>query len=114
MEGRIIDVDSLPPVTELDFEKEYNLTDDKKKKLVVNKVSFINVEETAKIKNGIWLKNSAVLQGDGLKNVSVRVTPKKEPIIVDFSGADVKEVIIEKSDLVELRGAENIKKLTIK
>lgn len=114
VEERIIDVDSLPPVTELDFEKEYNLTDDKKKKLVVNKVSFINVEETAEIKNGIWLKNSAVLQGDGLKNVSVRVTPKKEPIIVDFSGAEVKEVIIEKSDLVELRGAENIKKLTIK
>lgn len=113
-EGRIIDVDGLPPVTELDFEKEYNLTDDKKKKLVVNKVSFINVEESAEIKNGIWLKNSAVLQGDGLENVSVRVTPKKEPIIVDFSGAEVKEVIIEKSDLVELRGAENIKKLTIK
>ncbi|WP_370460197.1 bifunctional metallophosphatase/5'-nucleotidase [Cytobacillus firmus] len=114
VEGRIIDVDSLPPVTELDFEKKYNLTDDKKKKLVVNKVSFINVEKSAEIKNGIWLKNSAVLQGDGLKNVSVRVTPKKEPIIVDFSGAEVKEVIIEKSDLVELRGAENIKKLTIK
>lgn len=114
VEGRIVDVDSLPPETELEFEKEYNLTDDKKKKLVVNKVSFINVEKTAKIKNGIWLKNSAVLQGDGLKNVNVRVTPKKEPIIVDFSGAEVKEVIIEKSDLVELRGAENIKKLTIK
>src|SRR5690606_34931236 len=43
VEGRIVDVDSLPPVTELEFEKEYNLTDGKKKKLVVNKISFINV-----------------------------------------------------------------------
>ena len=113
VEGRIVDVDSLPPVTELDFEKKYNLTDDKKKKLVVNKVSFINVEESAEIRNGIWLKNSAVLQGNGLKDVSVRVTPKKEPIIIDFSGAEVTELVVEQGKLVELRGIENVQKLIV-
>ncbi|WP_034262660.1 bifunctional metallophosphatase/5'-nucleotidase [Bacillus sp. J33] len=113
-EGRIMDVDSLPSVPEMDFEKEYNLDDDKKKKLVVNEVSFINVEGTAEVENGIWLKNSATLQGEGLKNVTVRITPKKNPIIVDFSNKEVKEVIVEKSDLVEIRGAENIKNLIFK
>ncbi|MGM7634687.1 endonuclease [Bacillus sp. Hm123] len=94
-------------------EKEYNLTNFKTKKLKINSPSVaINVDESSVIKDGIWLKGAyAELQGAGLSKTKVTIQPTAPGAIIDFKGAEVREVIIEKNNVKEIRGAENIKNI---
>ncbi|MGG3804390.1 chitobiase/beta-hexosaminidase C-terminal domain-containing protein [Metabacillus fastidiosus] len=91
------------------------------KKSIVNNVvittpyTLVNVDEDVTIKKEIVLKTTAILKGEGLKRTKVVIKPtsKKEDTIIDLSGATVKEVVINNSNVKEIRGAENVQKWTV-
>ncbi len=90
----------------------YNLVGYKAKKLVIGPDNaLIKMDATSSITDGIHLKKSATLTGDGLKNTTVVISSAKNAV-VDFTGTEVKEVIIEKGKIQEMRGAENVQKWT--
>lgn len=117
--GRASDHDPVLIQTDLKgkelVQKIYTIVGSKTKKLVVDtEDSLVHVEADAIVKDGIQLKNSATLQGAGLKNATVTINSKVNDIFVDFSGAEVKEVIIENSKIKEIIGAQNVQKWTVK
>ncbi len=95
-------------------EKTYHLSGFKTKKLVVTKAnSLIILDGSSVITEGILLKTSATLKGEGLKNTVVTINPTEKEAVIDFSGAVVKEVIIENAgNIKEIRGSENVQKWT--
>ena len=99
-------------VDESQFDKVYDLVGYKAKKLVIGPDNaLIKMDETSSIIDGIHLKKSATLMGEGLKNTTVVISSAKNAV-VDFTGTEVKEVIIEKGKVQEIRGAENVQKWT--
>ncbi|WP_413306990.1 endonuclease [Bacillus sp. 1P10SD] len=106
----------LPPVTPPASTKVYNLKGFKTKKLTVTNVGAdITVSSDSVITEGIVLKGSyAKLQGEGLKNTVIIISPTSPDAIIDLSGLEVKEVIIENANISQIRGAENVQKWTIK
>lgn len=96
------------------YDKVYNLVGYKAKKLVIGPDNtLIIMDETSSITEGIWLKKTATLEGEGLKNTRVIISSAKEGAIVDLTGTEVKEVMIEKDKVSEIRGAENVKLWTL-
>ncbi|MFJ7829579.1 endonuclease [Peribacillus sp. NPDC097284] len=97
-------------------EKTYHLSKFKTKKLTIASPSvLINLDGDSTIEEGIFIKSDyAKLQGSGLKNTKVILEPTKAGAIIDFSGAEVKEVIIDNDYIKEIRGAENVQKWTTK
>lgn len=97
-------------------EKTYHLSKFKTKKLTIASPSvLIDVDEGSIIEEGIFIKSDYVkLQGSGLKNTNVVLEPTKAGAIIDFGGAEVKEVIINNANVKEIRGAENVQKWTTK
>ena len=99
-------------IDESQFDKVYDLVGYKAKKLVIGPDNaLIKMDETSSIIDGIHLKKSATLMGEGLKNTTVVISSAKNAV-VDFTGTEVKEVIIEKGKVQEIRGAENVQKWT--
>ena len=99
-------------IDESQFDKVFDLVGYKAKKLVIGPDNaLIKMDETSSITDGIHLKKSATLLGDGLKNTTV-VISSAQNAVVDFTGTEVKEVIIEKGKIQEIRGAENVQKWT--
>ena len=97
-------------VDESQFDKVFDLVGYKAKKLVIGPDNaLIKMDETSSITDGIHLKKSATLLGDGLKNTTV-VISSAQNAVVDFTGTEVKEVFIEKGKIQEIRGAENVQK----
>ena len=83
-------------VDEAQFDKVFDLVGYKAKKLVIGPDNaLIKMDETSSITDGIHLKKSATLLGDGLKNTTV-VISSAQNAVVDFTGTEVKEVFIEK------------------
>jgi uncharacterized protein len=100
-------------IDESQFDKVFDLVGYKAKKLVIGPDNaLIKMDGTSTIKDGIHLKKSATLLGDGLKNTTVVISSVKSSV-VDFTGTEVKEVIIEKGKIQEIRGAENVQNWTI-
>lgn len=96
------------------YNKVYNLTDYKTKKLVVGTVnSLINVDSSSVISEGIWLKKSATVTGEGLENTKVVISPAQQDTVIDLSGAAIKEVEIDNAKVKEIKGAENVVKWTV-
>lgn len=97
-------------------EKTYQLSKFKTKKLTIASQSvLIDLDEDSTIEEGIFIKSDyAKLQGSGLKNINVILEPAKAGAIIDFGGAEVKEVIINNDNIKEIRGAENVQKWTTK
>ena len=60
------------------------------------------------------LKTSATLKGEGLKNTVVTINPTEKEAVIDFSGAVVKEVIIENAvNVKEIKGSRKRSKMDI-
>ena len=67
------------------------------------------------ITEGIVLKGSyAKLKGEGLKNTVIIISPTAPGAVIDLSGLEVKEVIIDNANISQIRGAENVQKWTFK
>lgn len=94
-------------------QRVYNLVGFKTKKLVITTAnSLINVDGTSVITEGIVLKTSSILKGEGLKNTIVTISPTEKDTVIDFSGAVVKEVKIDNANVKEIRGSANVQKWT--
>jgi uncharacterized protein len=108
-------VEVLPPVTPPANTKVYNFIGFNTKKLTVNNNGAdITVGATSVIHEGIVLKGSyAKLSGAGLKNTVLILAPTQPGAVIDLSGVEVKEVIIENANISQIRGAENVKKWTV-
>jgi uncharacterized protein len=108
-------VEVLPPVTPPTNTKVYNLVGFNTKKITVNNNGAnITVGANSVIREGIILKGSyAKLQGEGLKNTVLILAPTQPGAIIDLSGVEVKEVIIENANISQIRGAENVQKWTV-
>lgn len=105
----------LPPVTPPAHTKFYNLNGFTTKKLTVNNQGAdITVGATTIIREGIILKSSyAKLSGEGLKNTVIIIAPVHPGAVIDLSGVEVKEVIIDNANVSQIRGAENVQKWTV-
>jgi predicted extracellular nuclease/endonuclease I len=105
----------LPPVPAPANTKVYNLVGYNTKKITVNNNGAnITVGANSVIREGIILKGSyAKLQGEGLKNTVLILTPTQAGAVIDLSGAEVKEVIITNANISQIRGAENVQKWTV-
>ena len=99
-------------VDESQFDKVFDLVGYKAKKLVIGPDNaLIKMDETSSITDGIHLKKSATLLGEGLKKTTV-VISSAQNAVVDFTGTEVKEVFIEKGKIQEIRGVEKVQKWT--
>lgn len=101
-------------VIPFDIHKTYNLKGFKTNKLKV-KVdgALVNMDSTSIITKGIEVQGNARLLGEGLAATTVIVNPTKDHTVVDFSGAEVKEVIIKSNSVIQIQGAENIENIII-
>lgn len=116
--GRASDHDPLLIQTQLKqavYKKVFNLTGYKAKKYVVGTPdSLIIVDETTQISEGIWLKHSATLQGEGLEHTKIVLSPAQRDTVIQLSGAKVKEVVIDNEKVNEIKGAENVQSWSVK
>lgn len=118
--GRASDHDPLIIQTDLKaiekvYNKVYNLTGFKTKKLVVGTTnSLVNVDSTSVISEGIWLKKSATVNGAGLETTTVAISPAQAGAVIDLSGAKTKEVFIDNANVTEIHGAENVQVWNVK
>lgn len=126
MAGRASDHD--PVMVQIDFsktgeeepapqpiipEKVYHFTNYKTDRLIINKPSVeLNIDAESVINNGILVKSKiAILKGAGLANTVVTIMPNEKDAIIDFVGNEVKNVIIDGTNVKEIRGAENIQSI---
>ncbi|WP_232713530.1 lamin tail domain-containing protein [Bacillus xiapuensis] len=91
-------------------EKAFNLANLKTKKLTIQSPSVaIHLDESSVLTEGLYLTGAyAELKGAGLKTAKVIIQPKAPGAIIDFKGAEAREVIIFGTNVKEIRGAENI------
>ena len=95
-------------------EKTYDFKNYKTGKLMIHKPSVsITLDAKSEIKNGVVFTGEyAEFHGEGFANTTVTIKPKKDAAtVIDFKGTEVKEVIIEGSN-VEIRGNENVQIIT--
>lgn len=117
--GRASDHDPVLIQTQLGtaqpkYDKVYNLVGFSTKKLTIQATnSLVNMDSTSVIREGIWLKNSATVKGEGLKNTKIVISPTSKDAVIDLSGAEVKEVLIDNANVKEIRGAENVQLWTV-
>ncbi|MFS0688634.1 endonuclease [Sporosarcina sp. 179-K 8C2 HS] len=122
MAGRASDHD--PVMVQIGFEapvvwepvpikKVYNLINEHKKQVMIAEPSVsVYMDGQSSLKDGIYLKGDyAELTGEGFKTNTVILQPKKKGLIVDMKGTEMGHVIVEGSHPLEIRGAENIKRI---
>ncbi|MBM7702508.1 DUF6359 domain-containing protein [Metabacillus iocasae] len=84
-------------------------------KLIINKNDKVyEIGKNTVIKKGILVKKSTSLRGKGLKHTSVKIKPNEKDAIINFNGEKVEELIIANNHVKEIKGAENIKHITLK
>ncbi|WP_306010179.1 endonuclease [Bacillus sp. MMSF_3328] len=123
MAGRASDHD--PVLAQIDFsgetevpitaEKDYQFNNFKTKKLTISKPSVsITVKGSSVIQDGIYFTGEyAEFHGESLADTKVVIKPAKADAIIDFKGTVIKEVVIDNSNVKEIRGAENVQKWTV-
>lgn len=119
MAGRASDHDPLlvqvalvkAPVLKAD--KFYNFKSFKTNKLMIDKPSVdVQLDGQSTIREGVlFTGHYAKFQGEGFKNVTVQLKPAKAGAIIDFAGTNVKKVIIDGTNVKQIRGAENIQEI---
>ncbi|MGG0669633.1 endonuclease [Lederbergia citrisecunda] len=122
MAGRASDHD--PVMVQIGFEapviwepvpikKFYNLVNEHKKQLMIAEPSVaVYMDAQSSLKDGMYLKGDyAELTGEGFKTNTVILQPKKKGLIVHIKDAEMGHIIIEGSHPLEIRGAENIKRI---
>ncbi|WP_215191467.1 chitobiase/beta-hexosaminidase C-terminal domain-containing protein [Exiguobacterium sp. s7] len=119
MSGRASDHDPVLAQIDLTPEPEVELTrytiENNRAARLVLQDDFIGVTigKGTNFKNGIFVRGAYTeLTGDPLKNIVVQVKPKEVGAIIDFDGATVKEVVVDGTNLAEIRGAENVKRIS--
>lgn len=105
-----IDLLAEEVVIPIEAEKAYNLKNVVTKKLTINKPSVsIALDETSEIEQGILFTGDyAEFHGEGFAVHSVTIKPLNAGAIMDFKGTIVQKVIIDGTNVKEIRGAENI------
>ncbi len=95
--------------------KIYTLKNIKTKKVIIDTpFTLVDVHRTAHIREAIVLKATSMLKGEGLAKTKVVVSPAEAGAIIDFNGVRVKEVTLDNNFVNEIRGAENVRKWTVK
>lgn len=95
------------------IKKVYNLVNYHKKQVMIAEPSVaVFMDAQSSLKDGMYLKGDyAELTGEGFKTNTVILQPKKKGLIVDMKGTEMGHVIVEGSHPLEIRGAENIKRI---
>jgi len=98
---------------ETEFDKIYDLQNYKTGKLMIHESRVsITLDSTSTIKNGVvFTGDYATFYGDGFKDTTVTIKPKKSGTVVDFNGIEMSHVIIERDNVSEIRGAGNVQKI---
>ena len=99
------------PVPELqEPEITYNLKNYKTGKLIINKPSVsVTLDEASVIKNGLVFRGDyAEFHGAGFADETITIKPKKAGAIIDFKGTAVEKVIIDGTNVAEIRGAGDL------
>ncbi|GKV56831.1 hypothetical protein NCCP2222_27780 [Sporosarcina sp. NCCP-2222] len=122
MAGRASDHD--PVMVQIEFKapviwepvpikKVYTLVNEHKKQIVVAEPSVsVSMDAASSLKEGLYLKGDYIeLTGEGFKTNRVILQPKKKGLIVDMKGTEMGHIIVEGSNPLEVRGAENIRKI---
>ena len=106
-----IDLADEEEPTPITAEKVYNYNNFKIGKLVINKPSVsVTINGDSEIKNGVVFRGEyAEFHGDGFKNTTMTLDPEKAGAIIDFKGTEVAKVIIDGTNVSEIRGDENVK-----
>ena len=93
-------------------EKTLNFKNIKTGKLMIHKPSVsITVDTDSQIKNGIVFTGEyAEFHGNGFADTAVTIKPKNkyDGTIIDFKGTMMSKVIIDGTEVKEIRGAENV------
>ncbi|WP_052245808.1 endonuclease [Sporosarcina sp. ZBG7A] len=99
-----------PPIV---AEKSYSFTSFKTKKLLISKPSVdVMIDGNSIIIEGVLFTGEyAKLHGEGFKTLNVHLKPVKSGAIIDFAGTTVKKVIVDGTNIKEIRGAENVEEL---
>lgn len=110
-----IDLSGEGAAAPIKVKKTYNLTNYKAKKLTLSSPSIaLHLDGNSEIKEGITINRSvlyAELMGEGLKDTTVIVKPSKKGTVLDFTGTEVKKLIVDGPNLKEIRGAGKISKI---
>lgn len=121
MAGRASDHD--PVMVQIDLKKEvvppikaekvYQIKNTKTKKLTFTKPSIeVHLDASFIIPEGILIKSHyAELHGEGFKSTDVTIKPDNAGAIIDLKGTVIKKLIIDGSNVSEVRGAENIQSI---
>lgn len=99
--------DEVSPIT---VEKYYNLKNIQSNRLTITKPSVsIELDAQSEITEGIFFTGAyAEFKGEGFAEHSVTLNPAKEEVITDFKGTTVLKVIVDGTNVKEIKGAENI------
>ena len=97
----------------LKAEKFYNFKSFITNKLLIGKSSVdVQLDGKSAIREGVlFTGNYAKFAGEGFKTTTVHVKPAKVGAIIDFAGTNVKKVIIDGTNVKQIRGAENIQEI---
>lgn len=92
----------------LKAEKVYKFNGFKTKKLTLTKPSVeLHLDATSKIEDGILIKSAySEIHGEGFKTTTITVQPEKSGAIIDLKGTDVQKVIIDGTNVTEIRGVK--------
>ncbi|WP_050182963.1 DUF6359 domain-containing protein [Domibacillus robiginosus] len=83
------------------------------KKITIAKPGVhVDIDAQSVFKEGIVIKHSAVLQGEGLANNTIIISTPQKGQVIDLRGAKVKEVRLETKQDVTFLGEENVQKWT--
>lgn len=94
-------------------EKVYNFTNFKTKKLTITKPSVeLHLDGNSQITEGIVINSQySELHGEGFKNTIVTVKPNQAEAVIDLKGTTLKKLIIDGTNVTEIKGAENIQEI---
>ena len=104
------EADVVTPITP---EKLYDFKNFKTTKLTITKPSIsLTLGENTTITNGVLFTGDyAEFHGAGFADKTVTIKPLKADAIIDFKGTNVQKVIIDGTNVKEIRGAEGIQEI---
>ncbi|CAM3776350.1 hypothetical protein GCM10009865_50550 [Aeromicrobium ponti] len=96
------------------YDHVFNLVNYHAKKYVVGPHNaLVTMDADSTLMEGLWLKKSATVKGEGLKHTRVVISSANKGAIIDLTGEEINEVMIESDKVAGIRGAENVQKWTI-
>ncbi|WP_298470516.1 endonuclease [uncultured Psychrobacillus sp.] len=105
-----IDLLAEDEVTPIVAEKHYNLKNIQSNRVTITKPSVsIELDAQSEITEGIFFTGAyAEFKGEAFAEHAVTLVPAKDGAITDFKGTNVLKVIVDGTNIKEIRGAENI------